>query len=252
MPNPTASAIPPITSRSTIFAKLPAEILRQLDQRIVNRPHSRYRAVYDEFRLHEYQVSFTSFYYYARRLRVQTDLLYHAQMALPNMPDLVASLPKFFAYRVLDAVNEERSTPQQLHRLVDSWRVAAKTYIALDRHGALPAPCDGAQNQPEALAREDENQPDPPARVNSNHPDAPARDDGVPSSAASRAGPTSDLLSQSTQLSTLFVPVLPDSTCPPPNPLNPPAACGITDDSPPAARSDTSRPTRPAGLLAPQ
>ena len=137
----TAMTIPPITSRSSIFGKLPGDILRQVDQAIVNRDHTAYREIYAEHNLPDHNVSFSAFYNYARRLRAQADMLYLAESALPDMPNLVSSLPSFFALRVLDAVNDETSTHQQLHSLIDSFRIAANTRIALERHAvALPDP----------------------------------------------------------------------------------------------------------------
>src|SRR5512143_841945 len=130
----TATTVPPITSRSSIFGKLPGRILQQVDQAIVDRDHTAYREIYAEHNLPGYHVSFTAFYNYARRLRAQADMLYLAQTTFPETSNLVSSLPTFFALRVLDAVNAETSTHQQLHSLVDSWRIAANTRITLERH----------------------------------------------------------------------------------------------------------------------
>jgi hypothetical protein len=125
-----------IESRSTIFEKLPTDLRRRLDQAIIDRDPPSYRALHAKFGLSAHGVSFTALYRYARRLRAQADLLHVAHLALPDAPDVAQSLPTLLAYRLLDALNNEDSSPRLLHRLVDAWRIAVNAKLALDHEAA--------------------------------------------------------------------------------------------------------------------
>jgi hypothetical protein len=134
-----ASHLLEIDSRSTLFEKLPPDLRRRLDQAIIDHDPPRYRALHAKFNLAAHGVSFTALYRYARRLRLQADMLHVASLALPDSPDVAESLPTLLAYRLLDALNDESSSPRMLHRLVDAWRIATTTRLALDRQEAALA-----------------------------------------------------------------------------------------------------------------
>jgi hypothetical protein len=88
-------------------------------------------------------------FYYARRRRVQADLLQLAELALPDTPDLAGALPDLLAYRLFEAANDEATPPSVLHRLVDAWRIAAGTCLALQRHAAAVAEVRRPDQKPE-------------------------------------------------------------------------------------------------------
>ena len=137
-------------SRSSLFEKLPADLRRRLDQAIIDREPAAYRAVYARFDLAARGVSFTAFYYYARRRRVQADLLQLAELALPDTPDLAGALPDLLAYRLFEAATDEATSPSVLHRLVDAWRIAAGTCLALQRHASTVAEVRRQHQEPES------------------------------------------------------------------------------------------------------
>ena len=145
--------VPEIPSRSTLFEKLPSDLRRDLDQAIINRDLPKYRDLHARFDLAAYGVSFSAFFRYARRLRAQADMLHLAQSALPNSSEITQALPTLFAYRLFDALNGETAGSRQLHRLVDSWRVAANTQMALQRHALALADATAASARAEQDAR---------------------------------------------------------------------------------------------------
>ena len=131
-----ASLIPESESRSSLFEKLPADLRRRLDQAIIDRDPASYRELHAKFDLAGHEVSFTALYRYARRLRAQADLLSLAELTLPDSPDLAAGVPTLFAYRLLDALNDETASPRELSRLVIAWRTAVNAHLALQRQDA--------------------------------------------------------------------------------------------------------------------
>jgi hypothetical protein len=128
-----------IESRSTLFEKLPADLRRRVDQAIIDHDPPTYRAMFAKFKLADHGVSLTAFYYYARRVRAEAEMLHLAALALPESPDVAKSLPALLAYRLLDALNDEGSSPRMLHRLVDAWRIATNTQLELERQDATLA-----------------------------------------------------------------------------------------------------------------
>ena len=135
-------------SHSSLFEKLPADLRGRLDQAIIDREPAGYRAVFAKFELAKYSVSFTAFYYYARRLRAQTDLLHIADLAGLDGLDVAGALPKLLAYRIFEAANDEDASPLVLQRLVNAWRTAVNTHLALQRQEAVLAEARGqAQEQ---------------------------------------------------------------------------------------------------------
>lgn len=131
------STVPNIESRSTIFEKLPPDLRRKLDQAIIDRDPPAYRDLHAKFNLAARGVSVTALYYYARRIRAQADMLYFAQLAQPDSPDLVEAVPTLFAYRLLDALIDEDTPPETLLRLVHAWRIASEQKLAALRRVAL-------------------------------------------------------------------------------------------------------------------
>ena len=133
------SIVSTMESHSSLFEKLPAELRLRLDQAIVDREPAGYRVVYARFELTKHDVSFTAFYYYARRLRAQTDMLHVADLAGLDGLDVTGALPTLMAYRVFEAANDEDTSPLVLQRLVNAWRTAVNTHLALQRHETAAA-----------------------------------------------------------------------------------------------------------------
>src|SRR5438105_2144186 len=65
----------PADSKSSLLEKLPPDLLRRLDQSLIDRDPPSYKAAFSKFAIQQYKVSYTAFYYYARKIR------YHAALA---------------------------------------------------------------------------------------------------------------------------------------------------------------------------
>src|ERR1043166_5877389 len=59
-----------IPSRSSVLTKVPLETRRELNRAIIFRNPMTYEATYHKFDLEKLGVSYTAFYYYARRIRM--------------------------------------------------------------------------------------------------------------------------------------------------------------------------------------
>src|SRR5262245_7751603 len=81
-------------SRSTIFAKTAPDFRREIDRAIVNRTPPTYKGVYDNFKLRDRVISFTSFFLYARRVRMLAAAAEYAALAREADPDAPALTPQ--------------------------------------------------------------------------------------------------------------------------------------------------------------
>jgi len=122
-----------VESRSSVFAKLPADFRLELHHAIIDREPPTYRALYFKFNLADHGVSFTAFYRYARRLRHQADLLDLADLAVPENADVPAAIHTLMSHRLLDSLLHDESSPNALHRLAESYRIATASLINLQR-----------------------------------------------------------------------------------------------------------------------
>lgn len=122
-----------IESHSSLLAKLPPDSRRLLDQALIDRDPPTYRAVFDKFKLADHRVSFTSFYYYARRIRHQADLLNLTQLAIPDDADVPAAIHQLVSHRLLESLLHGDPSPRALQRLADAYRIATATLLSLQR-----------------------------------------------------------------------------------------------------------------------
>lgn len=114
---------------SSIFGKLPADLRRKLNRAIADREPLTLKDICKEFRLSDHEVSRSAFYRYARRQRCLAAVREFAEMALPDgtCADVSDILPKILAYRVLDALDDESSSPDTIRKLVAAWRAVVQT-----------------------------------------------------------------------------------------------------------------------------
>jgi len=122
-----------VESRSSLLAKLPADLRLKLHQAIIDRDPPTYRALFCKFNLTGHGISFTAFYRYARRLRHQADLLDLAQLALPEDADVPAAIHNLISHRLLESLLHDDPSPRALHRLTEAYRIATATLLNLQR-----------------------------------------------------------------------------------------------------------------------
>ena len=128
-----------LETQSSLYQKLPPSLRRQVDRAIVDHDPPTYRAVFDKFKLAAHAVSFTAFYRYARRIRTNTALVELASLALPEGKSVDEFLPEIVGERFLEAALDEETSPQTLHRLAVTHRIAIQNHIAC-HHFAAAAP----------------------------------------------------------------------------------------------------------------
>ena len=123
-----------VDSHSSVCDKVPADLRRDLDRAVVDRDPPTYRALFKKFNLAEHGVSLTAFFYYARRLRAQAELIHLARIALPEGDDITEALPGILAHRLFDAADDEAASPRTVQRLADAWRIVNAARLAQQRH----------------------------------------------------------------------------------------------------------------------
>ncbi|HVP12161.1 MAG TPA: hypothetical protein VMV94_13370 [Phycisphaerae bacterium] len=123
-----------------VFACLSPAVRGELDRAIVNRDPPTYREIHAKFRLAEQGVGYWSLYRYARKLRLNADLLHLAQLTAPDEPDLLAALPKLLAQRLFQALlYEDNASPSELHRLTYAYRAGSNAALAREKLTAARA-----------------------------------------------------------------------------------------------------------------
>ncbi|HVP11022.1 MAG TPA: hypothetical protein VMV94_07525 [Phycisphaerae bacterium] len=145
------AALDKIETQSSLYEKLPKDLRRQLDQAIVDHDPPTYRGLFDKFKLADRNISFMAFYRYARRIRANAALIDIAQMTLPEGTDLDKILPQLVGQRLFDACFDEETSPNTLHSLAETYRLACQTDMARRR---LAATLDDARRK--ALLKENE------------------------------------------------------------------------------------------------
>lgn len=121
------------SDHGSIFKNLTPEQRRHLDRAIADRDPPSYKEVYRRFRLAERNVSFSAFYRYARKIRLDVECMHTANLAFPDGRDIHAILPKLIAVRLLEIINDPENPPKPdvILRLTQAHRAAAQTLIAL-------------------------------------------------------------------------------------------------------------------------
>ena len=125
-------------SRSSLFEKLPPDLRRALDVAIAEHVPPTFRAVWMQFELANFGVSFPAFYRYARRVRERVNLIEAAALAGEDDAGVDAVLKKLTGRRALDLLLHTTSTEclKEIAALVAAHSQAAWLDIA-DRRIAL-------------------------------------------------------------------------------------------------------------------
>lgn len=100
---------------------------------LIHRSPKTYRAVYEKFNLEAAGVSFTAFYYYARRVRIQAAIIEKKRVELPDGVNAQDILPELLASKLLEAAIDPEAKARSLHRLAETYRVASQIQLARKR-----------------------------------------------------------------------------------------------------------------------
>ena len=113
-------------SQSSLLRRLTAEQRAELDRAIIDHEPASYRGMYKEFALHEFGVSFTAFYRYARRIRLHAALQDAAEEDLPPGGDDPARIARVLARRLWEALSHPDASPTHISRCFSAWRQALR------------------------------------------------------------------------------------------------------------------------------
>ena len=135
----TVTTLKQDNTRSSLFERLPPDLRRALDVAIAERVPPTFRAVWMQFELAKFGVSFTAFYRYARRLRDRVNLIEAAELAGEDDADIDAVLKKLAGRRALDLLLHSKGADclKEIAALVGAnaqvaWLEVAKRRLALN------------------------------------------------------------------------------------------------------------------------
>ncbi|HKQ49022.1 MAG TPA: hypothetical protein VJZ71_13210 [Phycisphaerae bacterium] len=127
-------------TRSSLFEKIPPDLRHALDVAIAEHVPPTFRAVWMQFELAKFGVSFAAFYRYARRVRERVNLVEAASLAGEDDADVDAVLKKLTGRRALDLLLHTNSSEclKEIATLVSAhsqaaWLDIAERRIALGR-----------------------------------------------------------------------------------------------------------------------
>jgi hypothetical protein len=188
--------------RSALFEKLPPDLRRAVNVAIIEHCPPNFRAIWMQFELGKFGVSYYSLYRYARRLRDRVNLSEAAGLAVEEDPGLDEAIQKLAARRLFELLlntdgaelNKEiaalltahgRSVKTKLHeRRIAEESHRARARLDLDRDH-LRLKTQALEWAREARARPDES---PPLRLACSEDAQPSADsDRGPQSAGSAA-----------------------------------------------------------------
>lgn len=89
-------------NQSSLFEKVPPDLLRAVNIAIIERRPPTFRAVWMQFELANFGVSYTAFYRYARRLRDRVNLAEAAGLSAEDDPGVDAAIQKLADRRLLE------------------------------------------------------------------------------------------------------------------------------------------------------
>jgi len=121
--------------RNSILKKLSPSLRRQLDRSIADRDPPTYRETFALFQLAEQGISYSAFYRYARKVRLEIEFIHTAAIAFPDGRSIHAILPNLIAARLLEIINDPDNPPKSevILRLTRAHRAATQTLIAIQR-----------------------------------------------------------------------------------------------------------------------
>jgi len=89
-------------SRSSVFENLPPDLRRAVNVAIIERCPSNFRAIWMQFELGKFGVSYYAFYRYARRLRDRVNLVEAAGLSAEDDPGLDDAIEKLASRRLFE------------------------------------------------------------------------------------------------------------------------------------------------------
>lgn len=121
-----------MTSKSSLFQKADPELRKKLVTALIKREPYTLREVYNAYALAELDISFTAFYYWARKVRRTAALLELARSCGPD-EDPRELVQKVLSHRLLDVCLDEDANILVLAKLMQTYRMACYIEFARKR-----------------------------------------------------------------------------------------------------------------------
>ncbi|HKQ49495.1 MAG TPA: hypothetical protein VJZ71_15595 [Phycisphaerae bacterium] len=147
-------AIDRMESRSSILTKIEPQLRRQIVQALINRQPPTFHDVFDFFKLDGHGVSYTAFYYWARKIK-RFAALFEMSRTLDEKEDCAGMLPRILASRVLDNSLDDQVDPAVLRRLMETYRVACSIEMAKKRLDLQKQQLDASRELDKAAGNKD-------------------------------------------------------------------------------------------------
>lgn len=122
-------------SRSSLLDRLSHEHRRLVNASILDRDPPTYRGIYEAHRLRDHGVSYTAFFNYARRFRLQGDLLTAADLDGPALLDLQSAAERMLSMRLVDALAADAVDSPGISNCIDAYRrlILARAHLLRSR-----------------------------------------------------------------------------------------------------------------------
>jgi hypothetical protein len=114
-----------LETKSSVYKKLDPETRRRLNRAIVDRQPATYRGIFEHYNLAKAGVSFTAFYYYAKRVRFHADLRELSCLAPSGHAETPRAIHQLVTERFIDIMLNEELPPRAIERLANAYRMSA-------------------------------------------------------------------------------------------------------------------------------
>ncbi len=147
-------AIDKMESRSSIQTKIEPGFRKQIVQALINRHPPTLREVFDFFALDDKGVSYTAFYYWARKIK-RFAALFEMTRTLDEKEDPAGLLPRILASRLLDNALDDQVDVLVLRRLMETYRMACSIELSRKRFDLQTQGFDGRRELDKAAGDND-------------------------------------------------------------------------------------------------
>ena len=129
-----------LDNHSTVFEKTTPQERIKIDRAIIDRDPATYRAIFKVFKLIAKGFSFTSFYYYARRIRHHATARNLTELIITEPGEVPRALPDILAGLIVEHMQfTDEVSPNVIHRLTQSYKIALTGRHLLDLEAAKRA-----------------------------------------------------------------------------------------------------------------
>lgn len=125
-------ALDKLESRSSLQTKIEPALRKQIVQALINRRPPTLQDVFDFFKLDSQGVSYTAFYYWARKIK-RYAALFEMNHTLDQKDDSAHLLPRVLASRMLDNALDDQVDVIVLRRLMETYRMACSIEVTKAR-----------------------------------------------------------------------------------------------------------------------